>query len=747
MPWMSRNDELSLYNQITQTGRALVEVIGESVEGRDIYALYFGLPVPNRGDRATILHVGLQHGTEPAGREALLQWAEYLSTTSNPSVIEFLENNVIVIIPSVNLDGMLDGFSRTNANGVDLNRDHLELNEPETRAVAEVLGATQPAVVIDHHEASTNGGMDITFAYPFIGAADQTLIGVGIALFDAMEERAASEGWSHGEYPGADSAMENRLRNLAALRNSTSILIETLLGQTEEERTEQHYAMCEVVLEFASTVDVIQEADDAMERKTQEGITGDSPFDLRVRILSPPPVAYQLVGIVSTFHLRVFNIEMSGGIVPMGQASQPVIPFLFDELAETPLYPGIRLLEFPTPDIEDATVEDFAEFVSGSHKLAIEARVLDDFFTGNNPPGTDIPVVSGDVQFDATADIFATLVLETPGTDEYDGKSLFPHNPNDLLSIYGNEVFLRRGIRSGDDTIIWSSLGYFRIEDAAQEQHSGSSITLSASDRMSGIIDARPLAPIEFSPTENVGDVVTELVTTVYPRAYIEFDDEDLIFQSIGRTLIVEDSRFDALKEIAEAFGKIFFWDGVGVLRFQDAPDEDTPRWIVKAGENGVLVDSSRHVTRAGAYNAVAATGEAGDGDTDPIRAVADDRGALSPTRWGGPFGNVPRFFSSPLITTGPQAANAAASILRRNMGAPYNVNFGVIPNPALRPYDPIRVIQKDGTRDMHIVERVSVPLTATSTSTGSTRERTLHVIGTQIDVQSIPEGEVQPPE
>lgn len=739
MPWMSRSDELAIYDNATTSGRALVDIVGQSVEGRDIHAVYFGIPLPSLRSRVDVLHVGMQHGSEPASREGLLQWVDFLASSSDPEVIDLLANHIIVIIPSANIDGFLDGESRTNDNGIDINRDHLALDQPETRAIAEVLGRNLPAVVIDHHEAGDNDDLDITFASAAINAADQPLIGVANDLIEEMQERSNDENWSNGEYPGAENDQENRLRNTAALRNSISVLIETLTSQDEEDRAAQHLAVCEVAIDFVDTVDVIDEANSAMERKEQEGLTGDAPFDLRVRILSPPPVAYQLFGVVSTFHLRVFNIEMSGGIVSMGQPSQPVIPFLFDPDAEIPLYPGNRLIEFPQPDVEDATVEDFAEFVSGSHKLMLDVRVVEDFFTGNNPPGTQIPVVGGDVQFDATADIFSTVSLETRGTDEETEKSLFPMNPDSLLSIYGHELFIRRGIRVSDDEILWSSLGYFRIEDASQDEHSGSSISITGSDRMSGIIDARPLEPIQFFSADNLGDVVTELVTEVYPNAYIEFDDEDLIFRNLGRSLIVEDSRYDALKEVAEAFGKIFFWDGVGVLRFQDPPDEDAPRWIIKAGEGGVLVDSSRHVSREGAYNAVVAIGEAGDADTPPVRAVAFDVGKLSPTRWGGPFGQVPRFYSSPLITTGPQAESAAVGILRRNLGAPYNADFSAIPNPALRPYDPVRIIQHDGSRDMHIVERVNVPLAATDTMNGGTREKTLQVIGTEIDTQFLP--------
>src|SRR5690606_24391248 len=104
------------------------------------------------------------------------------------------------------------------------------------------------------------------------------------------------------------------------------------------------------------------------------------------------------------------------------------------------------------------------------------------------------------------------------------------------------------------------------------------------------------------------------------------------------------------LRDLAESLGKLVWWDGEGTLRVADAPDATVPVWHVRAGRHGVLVSAQRRVTRQGIYNAVVAQGEATSGT--PARAVVVDDGPLSPTRWGGPFGKVPRFYSSPLLTT-----------------------------------------------------------------------------------------------
>jgi hypothetical protein len=179
---------------------------------------------------------------------------------------------------------------------------------------------------------------------------------------------------------------------------------------------------------------------------------------------------------------------------------------------------------------------------------------------------------------------------------------------------------------------------------------------------------------------------------------------------------------------LSRSLGKVVFWDGHGFLRVEDAPDPENIVWDIKAGRNGVLVDSDREVSREGMYNGVVAVGEGVTGEA--VRAVVVDRGVNSPTRWGGRFGKVPREYSSPLLTTGTQARMAATSLLRRYIGMPYQVSFGAIPNPALRPREVVRITQKDGNRERHLIETCTVQLSVDAVMTGTTREQTHVVVG-----------------
>ncbi len=90
----------------------------------------------------------------------------------------------------------------------------------------------------------------------------------------------------------------------------------------------------------------------------------------------------------------------------------------------------------------------------------------------------------------------------------------------------------------------------------------------------------------------------------------------------------------------------------------------------------------------------------------------------------------MPRFYSSPFITTQAQAENAAVNLLRQSLGAPYDVGASAVPNPALKPYDAIRVVYNDGSREMHIVEKVTIPLTVDAALNIATRQSTIIHVG-----------------
>jgi hypothetical protein len=367
-----------------------------------------------------------------------------------------------------------------------------------------------------------------------------------------------------------------------------------------------------------------------------------------------------------------------------------------------------------------ATVADFASVITGSHTARFRAVLTEGFQTGNDPRGQALRVVNGGVEYDETADIRSTGDLTIAES--------WP-TPRDLsFAPFGGEVFLARGVDMGSTGVMWAPMGYYRISKTSQSDAAKGPLALDLDDRMATLIDSRFTQPRQWLVLTTVGDIINEVVLEVYPDAVIVWDDDSDQAQ-LGRSLIVEESRLEVLKTLADGLGKIFYWDEIGQLVFRDIPPEDEVVWTVNAGPRGVMVSSNRSLSRDGVYNAVVVTGEGAD-EIEPVRAIAFNGQENSPTFFGGPFGRVPRFYSSSFITTQSQAENAAVSLLRRSLGAPYDIGLSAVPNPAVRPYDVIRVVYNDGTREVHIVSRVSVPFDVDSPITIATRQSTIISVG-----------------
>jgi hypothetical protein len=364
-----------------------------------------------------------------------------------------------------------------------------------------------------------------------------------------------------------------------------------------------------------------------------------------------------------------------------------------------------------------------ASALTGSHQLLVSTRVVTTFQTGDDPDGTPIEVIDGDVRYDGTARIRGTANVDVVGFSQTTWRSLWPRRAVDLFTPYGNELFVEVGVDFGGAGPLMVPMGYFRITTPRQAVAPYGTIRLlSCQDRMAGIVEGEFLEPRELRGTRTIGSVVEELITEIYPDAVIIFDDNTSM-QPLGRTVVLERSRYQGLLDIATAAGKIIYWDNQGAFRFETAPDPSAPTWRVAAGKGGTQVEVSRELTRIGRPNAIVAIGEGSDGV--PVRAVAIDANPLSPTYFGGRYGKVPERFATPLLHEAEQAATAAAQLLRRRIGLAYSIQYSAVPDPARRPYDPGEVTYQDGNAELHILQAVTIPFRGRP-MTGTTREQTL---------------------
>jgi cytosolic carboxypeptidase protein 6 len=121
-------DSLSARRDITRT------VIGTTPGGRPIHMLQFG----DTAARRHVMLISRQHPPEVTGTMAFVRFIEELAGESALAT-EFRSHFRVHAVPLVNPDGVDLGHWRHNTGGVDLNRDWVEFNQPETRAVRDAF--------------------------------------------------------------------------------------------------------------------------------------------------------------------------------------------------------------------------------------------------------------------------------------------------------------------------------------------------------------------------------------------------------------------------------------------------------------------------------------------------------------------------------------------------------------------------------------------------------------------------------
>lgn len=350
----------------------------------------------------------------------------------------------------------------------------------------------------------------------------------------------------------------------------------------------------------------------------------------------------------------------------------------------------------------------FNAAVAGSHIAAVRATLVTSYQEGVTPSGTEIPVVSGDVTLDATADVRGTLELITDGTgwDARAGK-----HP---IQCYGTEVFVERGIEIGG-SVTWVGQGYYKIQSVEQQEAPDGNLTIEASDRMQTIVDAQLPSPRSYGATKTVLSVFNDLVLELYPNATINFD-YDASTDQLGSPQVTTEDRHAFLADLATTRGKVMYWDYQGQLTIKDPPDTSTAVYTVAAGAAGILISADRSITREGVYNAVVVTGD-GSGTSDAPLAVAFDNNPLSPTYFYGPYGQVPFSFSNPLVNKYQAAASTAVLLLNKLITLPQTATLAALTNPALEPLDVLRVVYGgDSSPDESMtIDQLTIPLDVTT--------------------------------
>lgn len=130
------------------------ELLTKSVEGRELFAVYFSKDGFGKDESKTkVLIFAQQHGNEQSGKEGALLLINELLKPENQYLFDKID---FVLVPQMNPDGS-EKNQRRNGNSVDLNRNHLILTEPETIGLHKLFNKYLFEVTMDVHEYAPYG--------------------------------------------------------------------------------------------------------------------------------------------------------------------------------------------------------------------------------------------------------------------------------------------------------------------------------------------------------------------------------------------------------------------------------------------------------------------------------------------------------------------------------------------------------------------------------------------------------------
>lgn len=256
--------------------------LGTSHEGRSLPLLVLAKPPIRSAAEArergnpVVFAFGNIHAGEVCGKEALLMLARDLMLSNDPLILEEL---TIVLAPIYNADGNErmapdnrpgqvgpeEMGQRANAMGLDLNRDWVKLEAPETRALVGFLNEWDPHLVIDTH--TTNGShhrYSLTYAPPLCPAGDPQQVafvrdGLLPMAGQALAENAGYDSFFYGSFDAQHerwstySGLPRYGGPYRGLRGQMSVLSEAYSYASYEQRVLATKQFCREMLAFLHT--------------------------------------------------------------------------------------------------------------------------------------------------------------------------------------------------------------------------------------------------------------------------------------------------------------------------------------------------------------------------------------------------------------------------------------------------------------------------------------------------------------
>lgn len=310
-----------------------------------------------------------------------------------------------------------------------------------------------------------------------------------------------------------------------------------------------------------------------------------------------------------------------------------------------------------------------------------------------------VPVKSGTLAIDATADVPGSLTLTVPSNP-----TTRPTHDGHMLAAAGQQLVVRRSLVDKDgEPSGWFEHGRYRImpSRATRGVLQVKAVSLERSVEL-----ARFTAPTAFPASTYAGTLAALLRGLLAVRVVPGVVDRPIPAR------LWERERLDAVQEVIAAWGNIEgFVHNDGVFEVRQLPASTTPLITLTDGPGGTVQDVTPGADAADPIANAFVTATVPDGGSLPISETALLQ--VGPRRWGGPYGYVPKFFASSLMTNRAQLRDAAVTGLAREQLGTSQWDVTCLSDDRIERGDCVRVVQVRQNTDM--IGRVvgyTVPIT-----------------------------------
>lgn len=255
-------------------------------------------------------------------------------------------------------------------------------------------------------------------------------------------------------------------------------------------------------------------------------------------------------------------------------------------------------------------------------------------------------------------------------------------------------------------------VGEFMI-DRISENNFPPQVAITGRDYTKKCLAAKFEASTQFNPPQNLELLIRNLAANSGVTKF-NLPPTGII---VTKTFYYErgTTRWEAMKEIATAYGYDVYFDAMGFLRLrlQQDPTLGAPSFVVKGGADGTMSAYAKSTADTRIYNHIVVTGESSDEAVLPVYAVSRNDNPASPTSTVN-LGVRTYTYTSSFIATYEQAKAVADNFLTLHALEEYELGFDILMAPWLEVGDVVQWVDPrpaSDDPDRYLLTALTIPL------------------------------------